>query len=244
MHNQIQSQKYILHNFISKNEINELKIIIQNKFLLKESNLYKPYRYPDIDWNNISEFNQKRDYFKQQLDIEFLLVQRLTEHFRLNNFVSVGSLVQNGLVFNPYTLRILQPNKVDIHHHVENQAIPHYPIFFSELSKYLEVMNQFSFVLMIQKPEEGGQIILFKERWEGFEKIDSQRLRLDNLDKLNMIEDEIEDRVFLEEGDLLIFPAGIIWHKVSEVLGNKPRITIGGFMGKLKTDENTYGFWS
>ena len=245
MNNFLESRTYVLEKFLTQSEIDGLKQkLFQNFFISTEKNTYLPYRYPDIDWNTIDSFNLKSAQFKQNLNIEEILIKRLREAFLQNHFVSLGSLVKEGIKFNPYTVRVLLPGKVDIHHHVENQAIPHYPVFFGELNKLIEVMNQLSFVLMIQKPTSGGEIILFKDRWQGTEKIESQRARLDNLDNNNLIEEEIENKLSLEEGDLLIFPAGETWHKVSEVFGDIPRITLGGFMGKLKTDSYSYGFWS
>ena len=46
-----------------------------------------------------------------------------------------------------------------------------------------------------------------------------------------------------EEGDMILFSGGRIWHQVANLSGDKPRITIGGF-GARSRDDKTFYFWS
>jgi hypothetical protein len=46
-----------------------------------------------------------------------------------------------------------------------------------------------------------------------------------------------------EEGDLLLFAGGNIWHRVLTVQGNKSRITIGGFIAETNMPGRYY-IWS
>ena len=49
-------------------------------------------------------------------------------------------------------------------------------------------------------------------------------------------------KVALAIGDLIIFDAGRIWHRVSEVQGTTPRLTIGGFICFSQDDHTVYYF--
>jgi len=134
---------------------------------------------------------------------------------------------------------------MDINQHCENEAVVRCPAVFEMLDEYMSIWDQHSIVLMLQKPDSGGDIIIYNEKWVDIEQTVSQRAKLVELDKPETGgKGHINEIVTLNAGDILIFPAGNTWHKVSEAYGAKARITIGGFMGKAKAQNSTYLFWS
>jgi hypothetical protein len=236
----------IIKNFLAPKEIQTiLGDLEKNYSLAPNKNHYLPYPFPSIDWSKAEMYKDKTAQFVNSFsqDLVSILQYRLNNLFKPSQFNPIQS-ISPGFQFNPFTLRILRPSKVDIHHHVENQSVAQYSYFFQELGYHLQVYNQFSFVLMVQAPEQGGEIILFDEVWKGHQFVEQQRQALYDMDKAGAIAQKIKEIIRLDAGDLLIFPAGITWHKVAEVSGNTDRITLGGFIGKSLTEENSYLFWS
>jgi hypothetical protein len=236
----------IVKNFLASKEIQTiLEDLDKNYSLAPDKNHYLPYPFPSIDWSKAEMYKEKTARFVNSFskDLVSILQYRLNNLFKPSQFNPIQS-ISPEFQFNPFTLRILRPSKVDIHHHVENQSVEQYANFFQELGYYLQVYNQFSFVLMVQAPEQGGEIVLFDEVWKGHHLVEQQRKALDDMDTADAIAHKIKEVICLNAGDLLIFPAGITWHKVAEVSGNIERITLGGFIGKSLTEENSYLFWS
>ena len=50
-------------------------------------------------------------------------------------------------------------------------------------------------------------------------------------------------KVAPNEGDLILFSEGELWHRVSAVVGNVSRLTLGGFMTRSK-DDKSLKLWS
>jgi hypothetical protein len=232
--------------FLLPQEIAHLKMCLSTiPSTIPKSNHFLPYRFPDIDWADADKYTSLTTDFLNELEqaYEEIIGRRMNRLVEGYQFRSLNSM-QGDFLFNPFTVRYQQPEQVDIYHHVENQAVAQFPAFYDKLAKYIEVYDQLSFVIMLQKPERGGEIILFDEYWEGESRVQAQWDKLLQMDKNNTIEQKVKHRFELEEGELLIFPAGQVWHRVGEVYGNKPRITLGGFMGKNKNKDKEYLFWS
>lgn len=99
---------------------------------------------------------------------------------------------------------------------------------------------------MLQEPEEGGKLRVYNKTWEEAKKYndrnntliseDGKEISLDDSSEIEKVE------LGLEAGNLLIFQGGRLWHRVEKVLGNKERVTLGGFLGfgKDETDNNVY----
>jgi len=66
---------------------------------------------------------------------------------------------------------------------------------------------------------------------------------LDKEGKKIIIKDLINLKLRPQPGDLLMFYGGYIWHRVEDIEGNTPRITLGGFLNFSKDDKELY-YWS
>ena len=205
-------------------------------------NQFVPYKFPEIDWNNTGEFKNMVRHFNSALG-DLLVTPFIAS---LNSYLSGFSIMPvSGLeedpLFSTLTARVLQPNKVEIHHHCENEMVPRCPPFYDLLGKYINVWDQHSMVLMLNKPTTGGEIVIYDEKWKDASVTDTQRNSLEDLDKRG---EAPLYSVRLDPGDLLIFRAGNTWHKVAEVFGSEPRITAGCFMGASVHEPNNMLCWS
>lgn len=205
-------------------------------------NQFVPYKFPEIDWNDTKKFEDMVSKFNATL--ANLLVKPFTSG--INTYL-------NGITFQPasgltphsllsaMTVRVLQPGKVEIHQHCENEMIPRCPDFYNLLGQYIEVWNQYSMVIMLNKPSKGGEIVIYEDKWVNAEAAETQRKKLYDLD---MAGQNTGNSVGLDTGDLLIFRAGNTWHKVAQTYGAEPRITAGCFMGQSVKDPDQFLFWS
>lgn len=143
-----------------------------------------------------------------------------------------------GRRWSPATLRIIHPDKEGIQSHVGNEFNEKMPDN-RHLSQMAVIHDQMSYFSLLQKPETGGELLLFEATWE-----DTKESLLDNHPRcVTEVEARPRHVIDLEAGDLLIFAGGRIWHKVTEVQGNVNRITLGGFLAFSKDGSKLY-YWS
>lgn len=236
----------IINSFLSQNEIKSiLQFLEKNYHLDNDKNYYLPYKYHDLDLNQKDIFFNKTNDFLSNFDNSLLemIFPKIEKLFEDKCFYPLSALYKD-YTFNPFTLRILQAGKIDIHHHIEIQSVEYFKSFFDLIKDKVDVQTQYSFVLMIQEPDFGGEIIIYDEQWKGMQYVDKQRDMLVNLEKENNAKHKISHSINLKKGDLLIFPAGKYWHKVNQTKGNTSRITLGGFISPVNDLPNEYVFWS
>jgi len=144
------------------------------------------------------------------------------------------------------TFRIIHPLKCHIDIHCGNQFFNQFPDVYQNLTSVVDVKNQLSFFLLVQKPDDGGELVVYDATWDDYEEgtVETQTLRSRSGGEVS-VNDPSMSREYLKmnEGDLLIFQGGQFWHKVTEGLGSKHRITFGGFIGFDKSDETVF-YWS
>lgn len=209
-----------------------------------EKNNYVPYRFSEFNWENIDQHFDTTRLFDEQFFAEKLkdLRQRLNHVIPNLDIRSIREL-GGDFLFNQMTIRVLQPEQVDIHEHCENISAHYFERFYAELNKVVDPIDQYSILIMLQPPDEGGHIVVYDECWKNLESVQTQIERIQMLDKSGN-QEHVSMRFNLGKGDLLFFPAGRIFHKVSQAHGNKPRITLGAFAAKHLTEENTLVYWS
>lgn len=139
------------------------------------------------------------------------------------------------------TFRYCYPNRGGMNTHVGNM-FPHiYPLFYSFLSKTMNIERQISYFVMLSKPEQGGDLVLYDalwgqyvEWWDGyFTKANGEKALQADIDYQSIAP---------EPGDMILFNGGDIWHKVDNLSGHTDRITVGGFLAK--TQDNKIYVWS
>jgi hypothetical protein len=118
--------------------------------------------------------------------------------------------------------------------------------FYEHLEGQVDVFDQLSFFFLIQEPESGGEISLFDIQWEeGQTKatvMENNHIMLPDISHHTVSADEAQT-LMPRPGDLVIFAAGQIWHRVEPVLGQRERITLGGFAA-YSYDKKTIFHWS
>lgn len=118
--------------------------------------------------------------------------------------------------------------------------------FYEHLEGQVDVYDQLSFYFMIQKPLGGGEVNLFDLEWEeGQTKADAAENDQVMLPEISVHRVYAADAQTLDPhvGDLVIFAAGQIWHRVEPVLGDRDRMTLGGFAA-YSYDKKTIYHWS
>lgn len=237
------SQPIIVRNFLSIYEVTAILDCIRETCDLTE-NCFVPYRFSAYDWHHTPDVSASVLKFRGQFeDVLLNTVQNKFE--KLFSDVTFKPISQNSKdeTLNNLTIRIIQPKQSVINHHCENESIITNKSFFALLEKHINVWDMFSIVIMLQPPDFGGDIVVYNEKWESASLVDQQRQKLAELDKANFHQEHIKDIIHLNAGDLLIFCAGSLWHKVTEGVG-APRITVGAFAGKSVLNQGEYLYWS
>lgn len=147
------------------------------------------------------------------------------------------------------TFRYLVPDKGLMTVHCGNYFGKTFGEFYKDLTRKVAVKNQMSYFIMLNEPEQGGELTLFNFRWK-----DGQT-KVDNMEDNEIIQPDgskmyvednpniIKDKIKPKKGDMILFQGGNIWHRVETVRGLKPRITLGGFIG-VSIDKTKIYYWS
>ncbi|MFN8321308.1 MAG: hypothetical protein U0T74_01500 [Chitinophagales bacterium] len=118
------------------------------------------------------------------------------------------------------------------------------PATYHHLHNIVGISNRFAFFAMLQKPEAGGELTIFDiTRTETKNQIDDLQLESITGKILHIEKDIAHTSLNMETGDLLLFDAGNIWHRVEKVRGNIHRITFGGFICFTDNEDEIY-YWS
>lgn len=231
----------ILKGIFEQSELDVIIKTIDSFSDWSEGNLYLPYKYNEVNIDNESALRAKKDAVLNKLQNNLFepFVTRLNERqgvFEVQTINDIGNSLLNDI-----TIRLLKPQKVDIHLHCDNEFPLRLNTINDILSKYMIPQDFISVVLMIQKPEKGGEFIIYDEYWTGLENVDQQRSLLSD-SKIST--QKTKHIISLDAGDMLIFEAGRTWHRVNEVGGERARITAGGFMGKSLNANGSWVLWS
>lgn len=142
----------------------------------------------------------------------------------------------DGRSYIPYTVRRLPDGQqISIHHDY------HYPLaLYSDLKSRVDTATLVSFVLQLQSPEAGGELMIYSLRSD-----DPAQPYLPNgmWDKDAIEERYAREVVKLNPGDFFLLASGRCFHRVQRVQGPNARITLGGFLA-FDRDHTTVYCWS
>ena len=99
---------------------------------------------------------------------------------------------------------------------------------------------------MLQTPESGGELTLYDFNWEdGQSKASNHENQFVIMPDGSQLDIEKRKKLYLnpQKGDMILFAGGQIWHRVEEVLGKRPRITLAGFLS-LSHDKSKVYYWT
>ncbi len=142
---------------------------------------------------------------------------------------------ENNQAYAPAQIRFMEPNKGGLIIHKGRQNLDNPP--FDYLREITRIYEHLSYFAVIDKPEEGGELIVYD--------LPSEEAMKDIDDLVNSsVFDQCERSYIIPDiGDLVLFHGGPIWHKVSDVKGKRSRISIGGFVA-LSKDDQKFFYWS
>ncbi|GAB5538256.1 MAG: hypothetical protein Salg2KO_03590 [Salibacteraceae bacterium] len=147
------------------------------------------------------------------------------------------------------TVRRYFPEKGFISVHSGNYFQVEFERFYAHLKEQVNVMNQLSYFVTVNKAERGGELTLFDLEWD---EAQGKKDRLEDrfVDRLDGTKADVQRKGSVKrqyinppEGSVLMFAGGEIWHRIEPVKGKKTRITIGGFMGFSHDDKDVF-YWS
>ncbi len=118
--------------------------------------------------------------------------------------------------------------------------------FYEQLETQVDVFDQLSYFFMLQQPESGGELTLYGFEWENGQskKTNHENKEVNMADgSVRNIEDEEVQYIDPQKGDMILFAAGQIWHRVENVMGPLERITLGGFLA-YSYDKHKIYYWS
>ena len=214
--------------------------------------------YP-LPYSMVHSSELREAYFTKLLCSDDTFTQEITLHPK-NFFVSILSAYTTYSIevisafenqkFPTINCRKLTSNSTGLSIHCENSFLHQLDSTFREhLLKNVDLYNQLSFFFVVKKQADSGDIVLYSREWETFDVKNadfsdtdqkSDDLRFFKMNKANNVSTQ---NIHLNEGDLFIFRAGQIWHRVKNVNNSGDRMTIGGFLAKSNTSEGI-NFWA
>jgi hapalindole-type alkaloid chlorinase len=251
----------VFKNFLSKEEVLSVKnhlaeIPKAKKTIINEGFHSYPLSFAQFTQMRNAGIIETEDYVRiaedvlknQHTEIGLNITQKLIDFLeKFEVFGKVSPIIetnsQKPLV--PFNVRELFPGNGELVVHCENLFFNEFPGFFNWL-KIMDIKdNKLSYFITIQKPETGGELCCYDMNWRNVKQRKSHTELLDESGNTIDINDNNLKKHLIkpDEGDLLLFAGGNVWHKVLTVEGSLSRITIGGFIAETNTPEKHY-IWS
>lgn len=139
-------------------------------------------------------------------------------------------------LFIPAEIRIIHPIKEETKAHTENELFEKSKEckYIKQIDKNLDILSYF---IVVEKPEKGGELVLYNLLWQQTMSV----MKKDYSDQRDSYLERFKKQYINPEvGDMVIFNAGRIWHKVASCEGNKNRITVGGFLARSKDNKTVF----
>ncbi len=250
----------IIKNVLNPTEVNTILRHIENHKADKKYKVRTGYTFPrafaeaDVNLNDENPFeNNYREWEKWRSQMPELfgvdIEKRITNVFRT---MSGGKEViilrgPNDVgCYTPATIRVFHPNMGGIPVHCGNMFEELMPNLYGDLIQKVITQNQMSFFIQLQTPQRGGELTIFDLEWEpGQASIHENEIKLSDGRVIDTFKEGAIEKFSLKimPGDMLIFAAGEIWHRVESPLGTCDRITLGGFFGFTR-DGKSLSYWS
>lgn len=126
----------------------------------------------------------------------------------------------------PLTVRLFDPHHGALRAHTGNEIQNDYA-GYDELRRTARTYDALSFFIVVQAPAAGGELVIYDVDWES----SSEWLNMGRLKPIRtaLMQDFDKGYIPPRAGDMVLFNGGRIWHRVADVEGERPRVTIGGF---------------
>ncbi len=146
----------------------------------------------------------------------------------------------SGRTYLPATVRVLDGQGGGYRSHTGNEFVEAYRSY-DHLRTIARTTDALSYFLLTQVPEGGGELVIYDLTWT--ETPAELRGQLMSIGRDAALEHCAKAYVDPQPGDLILFNGGRIWHKVADIEGPTPRITVGGF-ATLSADEASVYYWN
>ena len=185
--------------------------------------------------------NEKEDYFNDAKVANDELNKIFTEknpvhdiHNKIkeiSNF-EISTATEDGATYSQGIIRLWETGDIgSLHRDNANFEVPNY-----QISKY---QNQISCVLYLYEPELGGELVVYRQKWE---KPDEKFREIGFGYKKEVLKTTEKTTVFPIQGDLIIFNPNH-YHEILPISGIDRRITFGNFFG-YNNSSNVAESWS
>lgn len=197
--------------------------------------------------NNFREWEKWRAEFPQQFGID--IERKLSGIFQQMSGGKEVVILQGprGIgCYIPITIRVYYPGFSGIPVHCGNSFEERLPNLYNDLTQKAYTKNQMSFFIQLQTPQRGGELTIYDLEWKhGQQATGETTIMLEDGREIDTAIEGTIEKFFmkLRPGDMLIFAAGEIWHRVERPLGTIDRVTAGGFLGFTK-DGKSLTYWS
>ncbi len=142
----------------------------------------------------------------------------------------------DDLDWAPYNYRALDPGEQIYTHHDNHYGLAVYEKMPADLDR----SGLLSWFVTLQAPDAGGELVIYS-LWGSDPNPPMLPTRF--LDTAALERDWDKAVVDLRDGDLIVFDAGRHVHRVTPVEGQRPRLTLGGFLTPA-ADRSRLAFWS
>ena len=150
---------------------------------------------------------------------------------------------QQGQSYNSSSIRII-PDGHQIPIHVGNDLLllPQ----SNHIRTLIDPIAQISFFIPLSLPKAGGDLVVYNLEFDPETSQKNQNVNLYELGlKTKNIDTDRYERKVLAPGvgDMLLFDGGRYYHRVTQVVGKTPRITMGGFINFSSSHDKIY-YWN
>lgn len=249
---------FIAKSILSKQEVEDVLLFLRNLsedfYMTTPSGKIFPRPFAILGSSNekIDEYESFNKIFEQK-KLENPAIKNIlkklddTIKFFASNFnVSCPTIKLKDIPVSPGTFRYLFKNKGGLYVHSGNYFQEQNEFFYEMVKNDIDMNDQLSYFIVLQNSEQGGELTLYDLIWEkGQTKTDAHNNDFVILKDGTKVFVETLKKLKLKPnvGDILIFYGGYIWHRVEDIRGETPRVTLGGFLNFSK-DEKELLYWS
>lgn len=244
----------IIRNLFSNQEINEMILSIGN---IKDFDiphigveLYPPPCSSEKYKDDFSEYYKNTHVYLKNYN-KLFKIDYVKKTINLMSEISLSDVevaVANKNSFLPGTFRIISNEKAEVgltQVHIGYQYAKRCinEGSYKDLIKNIDVLKQFSFFTVIQKPISGGDFTLFNFDYKYYNSVTDEIItNCKNKKEKRMYSKNRFRTVNLQPGDAFIFRDYDTWHRVEPICGEIKRITYGFWFGYDK--DNNIKIWS
>lgn len=250
----------VVRNFFNKDEIQKIKSEIAQ--IPEEEFLWHDERYRSLPpvfeyMNNLEDTaayfrlsNEKEKILNRYLSsisIENRCIEWFADSFKTSR-EKISRIKLNPEMTYPFPsgcLRLIPPGYGEIKIHADNNFYPSGSPVFENFSSTVNLSNHISYIITIQKAEEGGNLVLHDIDQFEYAKLsqDGRSVIHNRTQKEYPISLFSSQEIIANEGDLVLFSGGRIWHSVNKMKGDSERITYGGFSA-IGQDKQMIYLWT